>query len=163
MAKTKDAPQPAPAGFNADERKAKRLSAPITIGGQTFYARPQNWDTTNEIQTILRRQAQAREENVRHREAIERLYDEAGDSAPDQAKLDELFARSDEARLASDEATFELIALLLRDEHGESPDVEFLKAELDVHDIGDLSTYLLSGGREGNGSQTTDTPGTSSS
>jgi hypothetical protein len=139
--------------FDADGRAAAREDAPVTIGGETWHRRRKNWEVTRALRTLLRRQERAGIRQDRARKKIDALPpDEESD-----AQIDSLEAEIDDATDASDEAAYELIALLLRSDDDEQrhPDVDFLKASLDVEDAGDLAATLAGGGEP---DPTTDTP-----
>lgn len=131
--------------FNADSRAADREAAPITVGKREFRRRRKNWKVTRELRSLMRDQELAGLRQSRISKEIEGLASDAEDYESQvierRAKLDAL---GDEA----DEAAYKIIALLLRDEDGESPPLELLQDECDVEDVGELAATLAGGGDE---------------
>lgn len=78
-------------------------------------------------------------------ETLQADADKLDDEARD-AQVDELHEAIDEATDAADDAAYRMIALLLRDDDGNAPEVEHLQAELDVEDAGGLVAKLTGGG-----------------
>ena len=129
--------------FDADGRAKEREDAPVTIGEKTFHRRRKNWEVTRGLRALLRRQERAGVRADRARKKIDALAADAPDS--------EIDALEDEVDLAtddSDQAAYEIIALLLRDEQDANPDVDHLKSSLDVEDAGALAATLAGGGHE---------------
>jgi hypothetical protein len=185
--KTPDQPDGAPPGkadpspnyaFDADERFKTREQAPITIGGQTFHRRRKNWEATRALRKLLRVQERAGSRGARLAARVEALTEEirgvrdletgrfVKPPITDDARIDEIEAEVekfekdiDKAGDAADNAVYAIIELLLRDENGNSPEVKFLKAELDVDEAGDLAAALAGGGETLEGpTQTTTEP-----
>lgn len=128
-------------GYNADERSAAREKAPYVLGGVTFYRRRKNWSATRELRDLLRQQERAM---IRQQRLRKQIVD-----APADADEEGIFALEDQMdKLGdeSDDAAYRIVALLLRDEAGESPDLEMLKEQIDVDDIGNLAGAFASGG-----------------
>lgn len=138
--------------FNADERAQARENASVVIGGKTFHRRRKNWEITRELRELLRRQERAGVRADRARKKIDALAADAPDSEL-QALEDEV----DDATDDSDQAAYEIIARLLRDDDDASPDVEHLKAELDVEDAGTLAANLAGGSEPAEGPTQTET------
>lgn len=127
--------------FDADARAADREAAAVTIGGIVYHRRRKNWEATRALRALLRRQERAAIASNRARKRIDALDADAPDD--DLAKLeDQIDAATDE----SDEAAYGIIALLLRTDDGAGPDIDHLKASLDVEDAGDLAANLAGGG-----------------
>lgn len=141
--------------FDADGRASAREAADVTIGGQTLHRRRKNWEITRKLRELLRRQERASVRADRARKRIDALDADA----PDE-QLHELEDAVDHATDESDQAAYEIISLLLRDDSDDSPDVEHLKASLDVEDAGDLAATLAGGGEP---DPTPTTPSSSSS
>jgi hypothetical protein len=135
--------------YDADGKAAAREAAPITIGGETFHRRRKNWKITRDLRALLRKQERAQVKSMRANKKIDAL-----DVDADDAELDRLNGEIDAAQDNSDNAAFEIIALLLRNDDGASPPVEHLKEHLDVEDAGALAG-TLSGGAEPDPTPTT--------
>lgn len=134
--------------FNADGRAAAREAAPVTVGGIDYHRRRKNWAVTRKLRALLRDQERAQTRADRARKALDELPIDT-----DEATLDQYEEKIDAAIDDSDNTAYEIIALLLRDDDGESPPVGdgteddgTLKSELDVEDAGDLAATLAGGG-----------------
>jgi hypothetical protein len=127
--------------FDADARAATREAAPITIGEIVFHRRRKNWAITRELRAQLRIQERA---GVRSRRATKRIEDMDADA--DMSAIEALETEQDLLADESDEAAYGIVALLLRDENGKSPEIDHLKEWLDVEEAGDLAATLSTGG-----------------
>lgn len=151
--------------FDADGRAKAREDAAITIGEKVFHRRRKSWEITRTLRKLLRRQERSGGKQERLRARIDALTEEIrGVQDPktgawikqpitEEDRIEEIEVQvevlqdeAEEAILDGDEAAYELIALLLRDDEGQNPDLEHLKDSLDVEDAGDLAVTLSGGG-----------------
>jgi len=156
--------------FDADGRAKTREDAPVTIGGMVFHRRRKNWEATRSLRKLLRVQELEGGRAERFRARISALTQEirgvrdaetgewtrpplADEQRIEQieAQVDELNEKVDECDVESDQAAYEIIALLLRTEEGASPDVGHLKEYLDLEEAGDLAGALAGGGEVAEG------------
>jgi hypothetical protein len=170
--------------FDADGRADAREGAPITIGGKTFHRRRKNWSVTRALRALLRLQEKAGNKSERlraqidaHTEKIRGVRDPKNPGEWLKAPLDDdaevekiegqvedLQAKVDVAQDEGEEAAFQMIALLLKDDDGvplwsEKPEEsktpaeldlegeyrQHLKDSLDSEDAADLATSLAGG------------------
>jgi len=139
--------QPAPGGrldegFDAPERSKKRESAPFVLGDQTFTRRRKNWKMTRELRTLLRKQ----ERSMISISRVNTEISELPTGRQSEQKELELEDRIDALQDEGDIASYEIVALLLRDEEGNSPAVEMIQEELDVEDVAALAQWFAGGG-----------------
>lgn len=153
--------------FDADGYAKAREEAPVTIGEIVFHRRRKSWQVTREMRNLLRTQERASGKGARLRARVDALTEQIRgvqnpqtgkwDQAPttDEAVIDriegEIDALNDEIDASGDEAdhaAYELIALLLRDDKGDQPNVDHLKESLDMEDAGELAARLAGGGEE---------------
>lgn len=127
--------------FDADARAEAREAADVTIGGVVYHRRRKNWEATRALRALLRAQERAGIRSQRARKKIDALDADAPDEDV-EALEDEIDKATDD----SDDAAYGIIALLLRDDDGQSPSTDVLKAALDVEDAGDLAANLAGGG-----------------
>ena len=131
--------------FNADEHAAKRAEAAITIGGQEFHRRLKNHGVTREARTMEQKQERL---NARIRHAEKQIVED------EELSLEERERQEDEISKMGDEAmqvTYDLVALLLVDGEGKSPQMKLLHDKLDVEELAALSQALLGGGEPAEG------------
>lgn len=128
--------------YNADEQAGKREAAVITIGEVEFHRRKKNWAVTRELRTIMRGQERAQIKSARiSREMAELPLDEESDE-----RFVSLAKEQDSYQDQADDSAFMIVALLLKDEAGESPGIEHLKEHLDIEDVAMLAATLSGGG-----------------
>jgi hypothetical protein len=138
--------------FDAESRAKAREAAPVTVGEQVFHRRRKNWKVTRDLRGLLRVQERA---GIRSNRANKRIEDAPADEPMDaiEALETEVDGYQDEA----DEAAYSIIALLLANDEGESPDLDYLKEQLDVEDAGDMAATLSGGGEPPEGPTQTET------
>lgn len=151
--------------FDADSRAKAREGAPITIGEQVFHRRRKNWEVTRALRALLRVQEREGSRGERLRARISALtteisgirdrktgewlrppIDDEDRISTIESQVENLQDNVETASDASDEAAYALIALLLRGDNGEKPDIEHLKKSLDVEEASDLAGMLAGGG-----------------
>ena len=116
--------------FNADERTAELLDAPVTIGGQIFHAARLTPDVRRDQLRIATRGA-------KHARKFGLDSDNVGDLTDKQ--LDERV----EAVGEIDQGLYEQLSVLLVDEQHTPPSVAFLVEELDNRVAQKLLAWLL--------------------
>lgn len=166
--------------FDADRRATTREEAPVTIGEQAFHRRRKNWQVTRALRALLRKQEHAGNRAARLQARIDALTEEIrGVRGPDgswktapvtdedrldeiDAQVEDLEAKSDAAGDETDEASYQIIALLLKDDDGkpllrDASDeavaeaqgaLDHLKEHLDAEDAGDMAAALSGGGEQ---------------
>jgi len=130
-------------GYNANAKAAERESIEFPIGEKTFKRRRKNWQVTRDLRGLLRKQERAQLGIRRVNKQLEELPIDA-----DEEQVADLEDHVDELQDEGDVAAYEIIALLLRDDEGNSPDVEMMQQELDVEDVGAMAQRFSVGGEE---------------
>lgn len=157
--------------YDADEKARARQAGVITIGGEQFHRAKKDWDTSRELQRLMSKQSRAQHKILRIEARQDGLAEQlrgirdvdTGDwkveplqdddkIAEIETKVDELDEQKATAGEESDQAAYDMIALLLRKKDAPDPDAdaarptdEFLKKELDSAEASDLVGLLTSG------------------
>lgn len=111
------------------------------IGDKEFKRRRQNWEAARLLSAKQREQSKLQRAFEKSLKAV----DDAVDADESEAKI-----KAAEDKAAKDEEAlllwgYEFVTQMLRDDDGKSPDIELIKAEVDINDIGRLAELLGSG------------------